>query len=43
VSGSRYVELDGTHYVPLQFPSVTSSELRLLVDRSGLGRGLSSD
>jgi 3-oxoadipate enol-lactonase len=43
VSLSRYVELDGTHYVPLQFPSVMSSELRLLVDRSALGRGLSSD
>lgn len=41
VSGSRFVELDGTHYVPLQFPSVMSSELGLLVDRSVLGRGLS--
>jgi len=41
VSGSRYVELAGTHYVPLQFPSVMSSELSLLVERSVLGRGLS--
>jgi 3-oxoadipate enol-lactonase len=43
VSGSRYVELDGTHYVPLQFPSVMRSELSMLVDRSALGRGLPSD
>ncbi len=41
VSGSRYVELAGTHYVPLQFPSVMGSELSLLVDRTALGRGLS--
>ena len=41
VSGSRYLELDGTHYVPLQFPSVMSSELSLLVDRSVLGGGIS--
>ena len=38
VGGSRYVELAGTHYVPLQFPSVMSSELSLLVDRSVFGR-----
>ena len=43
VRGSRYVELDGTHYVPLQFPSVMRSELSMLVDRSALGRGLPSD
>lgn len=31
--GSRYLELAGTHYVPLQFPSVMRSELDLLADR----------
>ncbi len=41
VPGSRYVELDGTHYVPLQFPLVMGSELGLLVERSVLGRGFS--
>ena len=42
VTGSRYLELDGTHYVPLQFPSMMSTELSLLVDRSAIG-GASSD
>jgi pimeloyl-ACP methyl ester carboxylesterase len=36
VRGSRFVELAGTHYVPLQFPSVMSSELAFLVGRSPL-------
>jgi pimeloyl-ACP methyl ester carboxylesterase len=36
VPGSRYLELAGTHYVPLQFPSVMSSELDLLIARSSL-------
>ena len=39
VADSRYVELPGTHYVPLQFPTVMSSELRLLVERCGLRPG----
>lgn len=36
VRQSRYVELPGTHYVPLQFPSVMRSELDLLIARSAL-------
>jgi 3-oxoadipate enol-lactonase len=35
VRGSRYVELAGTHYIPLQFPSVMKAELDRLIDRSG--------
>jgi pimeloyl-ACP methyl ester carboxylesterase len=30
---SRYVELPGTHFVPLQFPNSMSTELDSLVDR----------
>jgi 3-oxoadipate enol-lactonase len=37
VDGSRYVELAGTHFVPLQFPSAMSSELRKLIERSEFG------
>ena len=36
VRGSRYRELAGTHYVPLQFPSVMRSELDRLIARSAL-------
>ncbi len=35
VAESRYVELAGTHYLPLQFPSVIRDELDLLVGRAG--------
>jgi hypothetical protein len=33
---SRYVELPGTHFVPLQFPNSMSTELDSLVDRCHL-------
>jgi pimeloyl-ACP methyl ester carboxylesterase len=33
---SRYVELAGTHFMPLQFPSRVSAELGDLVDRCTL-------
>lgn len=36
--GSRYVELAGTHFVPLQFPYAMSSQLRSLVERCDLTR-----
>jgi pimeloyl-ACP methyl ester carboxylesterase len=34
VTRSRYVELAGSHYVPLQMPSVMKEELDLLIDRA---------
>ena len=37
VNASRYVELAGTHFVPLQFPTVMNSELERLVALSDLG------
>jgi hypothetical protein len=36
VARSRYVELAGTHYVPLQFPTVMKDELDLLVGRAAV-------
>jgi 3-oxoadipate enol-lactonase len=37
VAGSRYLELRGTHYVPLQFPAVMAAEFRALLALSDLG------
>jgi pimeloyl-ACP methyl ester carboxylesterase len=36
VPGSRYIELAGTHYIPLQFPSVMKAELDLLINRASI-------
>jgi 3-oxoadipate enol-lactonase len=36
VRGARYVELPGSHYLPLEFPEVLRFELRLLAERAGL-------
>jgi 3-oxoadipate enol-lactonase len=36
IPGSRYVELAGTHFVPLQFPHSMNAELEQLIARSGI-------
>jgi 3-oxoadipate enol-lactonase len=36
VPGSRFVELPGTHFLPLQFPEQIAAELRALVARIDL-------
>jgi pimeloyl-ACP methyl ester carboxylesterase len=33
IPGSRYRELEGTHFLPLEFPELVLLELKKLVDR----------
>lgn len=35
VKGSRYRELNATHFIPIEFPGIVLDELRLLADRVG--------
>jgi len=35
VKGSRYRELESTHFIPVEFPEIVLDELKLLLDRIG--------
>ena len=35
IPGSIYHELDGTHFLPIEFPEVMLEELKALIERVG--------
>jgi pimeloyl-ACP methyl ester carboxylesterase len=35
IPGSRYVELDATHFIPVELPDVVLAELKDLIARAG--------